>query len=59
MKNTLFRWIKKAINRNPYKKEIVPYNIGAAKKYAASVGKRLTQLTEEEMNRFVLPKTLW
>lgn len=59
MKNTLFRWIKRTINKNPYKKEVVPYNFKAAREYAASVGKHITELSEEEMSKFLLPKSMW
>ena len=58
MKNTILRkFIQMFIrlrNKNPYRREKFPYDMKKAIKYADSIGKRVYQLSEQEMKPFLL-----
>ncbi len=54
MKNTILQRFIRLRNRNLYRKERFPYDMRKAVKYADSIGKRVYQLTEQEMKPFLL-----
>ena len=56
MKNTLLTKLRQKYHKNPYVKTSFPYNMRDAIKYAESKGKRVYQLTDDELNLFLLPK---
>ncbi len=56
MQNTLLTKLRQKYHKNPYVKTSFPYNMRDAIKYAESKGKRVYQLTDDELNLFLLPK---
>ena len=56
MKNILLKKLRQLYYKNPYVKTSFPYDMKKAIAYAESVGKRVYQLSDLEMNAFLLKK---
>lgn len=54
MKNTLLKKLRQMYHKNPYVKTAFPYNMREAIRYAELNGKRVYQLTDEELDLFLL-----
>ena len=54
MKDIILQKLARLRNRNIYRKRKFPYDMRKAIKYAESIGKRVYQLSDEEMNMFLL-----
>ncbi len=56
MLNILLKKLRHLYHRNPYIRESFPYDMKRAIEYADSVGKRVYELSESELNMFLIKK---
>ncbi len=56
MKNMILSFIMKVRNGDIYKKKPFPYDMRQAVSYAEQTGRQVYELTDTEMERFLLPK---
>ncbi len=56
MRNTVLKFFKRLRNKSPYRKPSFPYDMKAAIKYAEKHGKRVFELSDYELQQFLLTK---